>query len=170
MNTLLKIRILSKILFSRFTLFCAVVVFISSCQRGPSSGGVISGKDKKNSEINDGYSTQNTRNYTGSATEIENFQNNMTLDNYLKRVPGVLVRGDGARSQITIRGISTFVGDSSPLYVLNNSPFAGGFQELFYSINVNDIKSVSVLKDAASTGIYGSRATNGVIVIVLKNK
>jgi TonB-dependent SusC/RagA subfamily outer membrane receptor len=166
----MKIRSLSKILFSRFTLIVAVLMFFTSCKRVPSSGGVISSNEKKTTEINDGYTSQNTRNYTGSATEIENFQNNMTLDNYLKRVPGVLVRGEGARSQITIRGISSFVGDSSPLYVLNNSPFAGGFQELFYSINVNDIKSVSVLKDAASTGIYGSRATNGVIVIVLKNK
>ena len=70
--------------------------------------------------------------------------------------PGV----DGAT--INIRGIGTF-GNSSPLVLID------GIQGSFNSVNPNDIESISVLKDASSSAIYGSRAANGVILIVTKS-
>jgi TonB-dependent starch-binding outer membrane protein SusC len=119
-------------------------------------------------EINDGYTTSGTRNYTGSADEVKNTGNNMSLDLYLKGLAGVLVTGAGMSSRVTVRGENSFSSDTEPLFVINSNPISGGFSTAYQMINVNDIKSVSVLKDAASTGIYGVRGSNGVIVITLK--
>ena len=83
---------------------------------------------------------------------------------------GVGVDGDGARAKITIRGISSFFSSNDPLFVLNGVPFSGDFAALYNMLSPIDIKSVSVLKDASSTGIYGSRGANGVIVISLKKE
>ncbi len=122
--------------------------------------------------ISDGYSSQNNRSYTGAAEEIKNNGNNLTLDNYLRMVSGVSVNGDGANAQILIRGISTFAiaSSSEPLFVIDNTVVNSGFSSIYRMINPTDISSVSVLKDASSTGIYGSRGANGVIVINLKKK
>ncbi|MCP9748867.1 TonB-dependent receptor plug domain-containing protein [Lacihabitans sp. CS3-21] len=122
--------------------------------------------------ISDGYSSQNSKSYTGSADEIKDLGNNISLDNYLRRVAGVYVKGDGASAQISIRGVNTFspVTGSEPLFVIDNTVMNSNFSGIYQMVNPNDISSVSVLKDAASTGIYGARGANGVIVISLKKK
>ena len=61
-----------------------------------------------------------------------------------------------------IRGIASFRGNKSPLYIVD------GFAVSVSSIDVNDIESINVLKDASATSIYGARAANGVIVITTK--
>lgn len=72
----------------------------------------------------------------------------------------------GAAPQIMIRGFSTFVsGAGTPLYVVDGIPFDGNIAE----INPNDIASMSVLKDASSAALYGSRAANGVVLITTKS-
>lgn len=72
----------------------------------------------------------------------------------------------GAETSISIRGIGTFGnGDTSPLIVIDGVPVDQGFETL----NPSDIESVSILKDASSAAIYGSRAANGVILITTKN-
>lgn len=70
----------------------------------------------------------------------------------------------GASATIRIRGVGSLSGNSSPLYVVDGVPYDGDLN----SINPSDIKSMTVLKDAASASIYGSRAANGVIVITTK--
>ncbi len=70
----------------------------------------------------------------------------------------------GASPVIRIRGIGTVNGSSSPLYVLDGIPFEGNISDL----NPADIESISVLKDAASSALYGNRAANGVILITTK--
>jgi TonB-linked SusC/RagA family outer membrane protein len=68
----------------------------------------------------------------------------------------------GAKMQIRIRGVRSLTGDNDPLIVLDGIPFtAGNLQD----INPGDIKSIDVLKDASATAIYGSRGSNGVILI-----
>ncbi|MBP6619891.1 MAG: TonB-dependent receptor plug domain-containing protein [Leadbetterella sp.] len=128
--------------------------------------------NKEQKVISDGYSSQNTKGYTGAADQVKDLGNNITLDNYLRRVAGVSVKGDGSGAQILIRGVNTFspVSGSEPLFVVDNTVMSGGFSGVYQMINPNDISSVSVLKDASSTGIYGSRGANGVIVINLKKK
>ncbi len=67
----------------------------------------------------------------------------------------------GATMQIRIRGTRSLNATNDPLIVLDGIPFGGSLSD----INPNDIKSIDVLKDAASTAIYGSRGANGVVLI-----
>ena len=85
--------------------------------------------------------------------------------------PGVLSlhgvqtsNGNFTPSPIQIRGLSTFLANSAPLVVLNNFPYDGNIN----NINPNEIESITILKDAAAAAIWGARAGNGVIVIVMK--
>ena len=87
------------------------------------------------------------------------------------RVSGVKVSSSsgqpGTSSSIRIRGLSSVSGSSEPLYVVDGMPIAGN---LLASIDPDDIVSMEVLKDASSTGIYGSRAANGVVMITTRSK
>lgn len=79
------------------------------------------------------------------------------------------IRGQGTISQIGMGG-ANFKPDNDPLIVVDGFPISGYMLESdpFSSINPNDVESVTVLKDAAATSIYGARAANGVIVITTK--
>lgn len=70
----------------------------------------------------------------------------------------------GSSPSIIIRGVGTLNGSSSPLYVVDGVQYEGGLS----SLNQDDIESITVLKDAASTSLYGSRAANGVVLITTK--
>ncbi len=84
----------------------------------------------------------------------------------------------GAGFSVRIRGASSINGSNEPLYVLdgipllNGSPGGGGFggqdNDILSSLNFNDVESIEVLKDASATAIYGSRASNGVVLITTK--
>ena len=73
----------------------------------------------------------------------------------------------GASLQVLLRGISSRQGSNSPLYVVDGFPYgdAGALKQ----VNVNDIVSIEVLKDASAASIYGSRGANGVIMISTKS-
>ena len=70
----------------------------------------------------------------------------------------------GGNTRIQIRGISSMSGASKPLYVLDGMPYDGELN----SISPSDIESISVLKDAAASSLYGSRASDGVVMITTK--
>ena len=70
----------------------------------------------------------------------------------------------GSDPSIMIRGNGTINGSTSPLYVIDGVPFGGNISDL----NPADIESLTVLKDAASSALYGNRAANGVILITTK--
>lgn len=83
----------------------------------------------------------------------------------------------GARSSIRIRGVNSLTGGSQPLFVVDGVPIddssqsftqGGGALNPLTSINPESISSLTVLKDAAATAIYGSRGSNGVILITTK--
>jgi TonB-dependent SusC/RagA subfamily outer membrane receptor len=151
----------------KYILILPIFVFVAnSCINQKSNNNRESKVAPK--EISDGYSTTGTRNYTGSADELKNMGTNVPLDVYMRGLAGVNIEGTGARAKITIRGVNTFVSNPEPLFVVNNNALNGGFSSAYDMINVNDIKSVTVLKDAGSTSIYGVRGANGVIIITLK--
>lgn len=70
----------------------------------------------------------------------------------------------GSSPAIRIRGVGTLNTSAAPLYILDGIQYEGSIA----SINPNDISSITVLKDASSTALYGSRAANGVIIITTK--
>lgn len=93
-----------------------------------------------------------------------------SLDQILQgRVPGMSVISSsgqpGQAAAVVIRGIGSINGSTSPLYVMDGIPIEGGY---FQTINPQDIESVTVLKDASAKALYGSRGSNGVIVITTK--
>lgn len=70
----------------------------------------------------------------------------------------------GSVSTIRIRGFGSINGSQAPLYIVDDAPFGGSLND----INPNDIQSVTVLKDASATALYGARGANGVVVITTK--
>ena len=85
------------------------------------------------------------------------------------RVPGLYIEADGSptggNGRVLIRGLNT-LGDASPLYVIDGVPTKR--PQVFGSLNPTSIASVQVLKDAASASIYGSRSSNGIIIVTTK--
>lgn len=120
-----------------------------------------------------GYGTQKKMNVTGSVSAVNSEaleMRNVTKGSLalVGAMSGIAVRqlsgNPGKNSaEIRIRGLGTFSGaGSSPLILVD------GIESSIDNVNPNDIKSVSVLKDAASASIYGSRAANGVILVETK--
>ena len=128
-----------------------------------------------------GYGTVKKEDMTGSITAIKSEELNRgamvnTQDMLKGKVPGLhIIPGDGgpgSGSTIRIRGAASLNASNDPLIVIDGVPIAsdGGFgmSNPLDMINPNDIESFTVLKDASSAAIYGSRASNGVILITTK--
>ena len=100
---------------------------------------------------------------------ITDLNTDISLADYLKRFSGVMIRGSGSDAVVRVRSGGNSVNSSNePLFIVNGVEYFGGFSLLSESISTNNIKSVTVLKTASETGIYGMRGANGVIVIKLK--
>lgn len=127
-----------------------------------------------------GYGTTTVEDATGSLTSVGskdfNKGNIITPENLLNgRVAGLTVNtggGPGSGSTIRIRGGASLGASNDPLIVINGLPIdnntIGGSRSVLSTINPNEIESFTVLKDASATAIYGSRASNGVIIITTK--
>lgn len=130
------------------------------------------------------YNEQSKDSYTGSADPIDmkdiqgaprvSFQE--SLQGNAVGVQSVSPSGQpGGELNVRIRGIGSISAKSSPLYVIDGIPVVTGdisrlaeSSNMLAGINPNDIESITVLKDASATAIYGSRGANGVILITTK--
>ena len=128
-----------------------------------------------------GYGTVKKEDMTGSITAIKTEELNRgamvnTQDMLKGKVPGLNVipgdGGPGSGSTIRIRGAASLNASNDPLYIIDGVPVTSsagsGMANPLDLINPNDIESFSILKDASSAAIYGSRASNGVIIITTK--
>ena len=120
-----------------------------------------------------GYGVQKKRDVSTAVSSVkaEALANNPASDfrqALAGKMPGVQVTvpsGDPEGSvSIRVRGVSTVNAGSNPLYVVDGVPMERGFANL----NTNDIESIEVLKDASAAAIYGSRGSNGVILVTTK--
>ena len=119
-----------------------------------------------------GYTTQRKADLTGSVAVVNTEDLKTTSDPDPMRVlqgkvPGMTITATGSPSgvgTVRIRGIGSFNSSQDPLYIVDGVPTTRALN----SLNANDIESMQVLKDAASASIYGSRASNGVIIITTK--
>lgn len=143
--------------------------------------------------VSTGYQTVNRKDMVGSYTTVRAEDIMMpaysTIDQMLQgQVPGMMVLSSSARAgtspKIQIRGTSTVLGNSDPIWVVDGiiqddpisinatSDWAQDMKEIIGNqvswLNPNDIETITVLKDASATAVYGSRASNGVIVITTK--
>ena len=121
-----------------------------------------------------GYGTQRKSDVTGAITKFKDDKLDEApvsrLDQALQgKIAGVQVQNisseAGAAPVVTVRGISSIYAGANPLVVVDGQPVPDG---LAY-VNMSDIESVEVLKDAASAAIYGSRGASGVILITTKS-
>ncbi len=115
------------------------------------------------------FGTAKKETFTGSATTISKPAGLKPLSNITKAFEGasagVQINANsgqpGAGSDVRIRGFGSINYSSAPLYIVDGAPYVGDIS----SINPDDIEDMSILKDAASTALYGNRAANGVIII-----
>ncbi|GAB4093171.1 TonB-dependent receptor [Flaviaesturariibacter terrae] len=127
------------------------------------------------------YGTRRRGDLTSSVTQVtsKDFQKGFqpSAEQLIQgKVAGVQMTNGGGQagggSRIRIRGGSSLTASNDPLVVIDNVPVEGngvsGTGNLLSTINPNDIESMTVLKDASATALYGSRASNGVIIIVTK--
>ncbi len=119
-----------------------------------------------------GYGTQKKKDLTGSVVSVNSKEVRdlgiSRIDQGLAgRAPGVQVKEStgepGAAPQIRVRGIGSISAGVGPLYVIDGFP-----TDNIQTLNPNDIESMDILKDASATAIYGSRGSNGVIIINTK--
>ena len=119
------------------------------------------------------YGTVNKKDFTGSAASLDSKKlevrpvTNATnaLEGLTSGVQFTSASGQpGSSGSIRIRGFGSINADSAPLYVVDGVPFDGSIS----NINSDDIESITVLKDAASSALYGARAANGVVLITTK--
>ena len=128
-----------------------------------------------------GYGTVKKKDVTGSVSTVSskefNKGSNVTAENLLNgRVAGLTINAGGGApgsgTQIRIRGGSSLFASNDPLIVIDGLPIDSktgtGSTSFLASLNPNDIESFTVLKDASASAIYGSRASNGVIIITTK--
>ncbi len=127
-----------------------------------------------------GYGTQNRRELTGSVASLQTQTiKDQPVTNIVEgltgRVAGVLIQQNtgapGNAPSIKVRGLGSISAGNGPLIVVDGQPLnsggltnAGGLNQL----NPNDIEKIDVLKDASATAIYGSRGSNGVVMVTTK--
>ncbi len=119
-----------------------------------------------------GYQTVRKADLTGavsvvSTKSLETSSDSDPMRALQGKVPGMTVTANGSPAgtgSVRIRGIGSFNASQDPLFVIDGVPTTATLN----SLNMNDIESMQVLKDAASASIYGSRAANGVIIITTK--
>ena len=130
------------------------------------------------------YGTTTKASFTGSAAVMKDKDMSAAKSSLVKSLEGKMAgvnigasTGDpGSDQKVLIRGIGSISGSTQPLYVVdgvaitNSNMQSSGLrgQSILASINPNDIESMTVLKDAAASSLYGSRAANGVIIITTK--
>ncbi|WP_298352710.1 TonB-dependent receptor [uncultured Dokdonia sp.] len=121
-----------------------------------------------------GYGTQSRTKITGAVGKVKNEDLDQIAvgtanEALVGQVAGLNIQATegeaGSNATINIRGVGSIAGDSGPLLVVDGVVLDADFLN---TVDVNDIDSVEVLKDAASAAIYGSRASGGVIIITTK--
>lgn len=120
-----------------------------------------------------GYGTQKKSDITGTVTSLpkgrlENAPNINIAQAIQGSVPGIMIQQSAAGAApsevIMIRGRNSILADNSPLIVVDGIPYGGSISD----ISPNDIQSIEILKDASAAAIYGSRGSNGVILLTTK--
>lgn len=127
-----------------------------------------------------GYGTQRSQDVTGSVatvdqSSIKNVPVSTIDQKMVGQIAGVQIQqvsgAPGAGTSVKIRGSGSLGAGNEPLYVVDGMPYSSGMNQTLNPltfIDPNNIESITVLKDASSTAIYGSRGANGVIMITTK--
>ena len=130
-----------------------------------------------------GYGTAKAKDLTGSVSrlgrkDIEMAPMTSSISGMLQgKASGVNVMISSASPtspvSVVIRGQSSLSGDGQPLWIIDGVPqyssgISGDVSNTLYNLNLNDVQSIDILKDASATAIYGSRAANGVVIVTTR--
>lgn len=156
-------------LLRTFRLLLAVIVGVglAGCA---SSQSASSGRE---GTVHTGYGAQKESDVTSATSKIdaedERSETATDLSDLLRgQAAGVQVERSSGGIRVTIRGTSTIYGDSTPLYVVDGMPVEARFDGTV-PVHPHDVQSITILKDAGATSLYGSQGANGVIVIETKD-
>ena len=144
-------------IMSRVVLPCSLFIGLASgCASGGAKGGASNDSPSGRSIV--------------TSEDLERSPGQSFETVLMSKVPGILVsRGPDGGISIQIRGASSLSSSTEPLFIVDGTPFQAGPGGSLTGINPFDIESIEVLKDAASTTMYGVRGANGVIVIKTKH-
>lgn len=150
-----------------FTLFALLAVACSSPGLPPAG--------PKPGETDIGYDTKPTEKTTGAVTTVPTEKTGanrpFTLEELLRgKVAGLQVlRGPGGTTVYRIRGQNSLLSDKEPLFVVDGVQMNSlGAERAISGLTLSDIRQVDVLKDVASTSVYGTAAAGGVILITTR--
>jgi TonB-dependent starch-binding outer membrane protein SusC len=133
-----------------------------------------SSESNLNEVVVTGYTTERKKDLTGAVSvvsikEIKDIPSGNPMQSLQGRVPGLYIESDGnpnpTNRKILIRGLNT-LGNTDPLYVIDGVPTKR--PTVFQNLNPDAIESIQILKDASAASIYGSRASNGVVIVTTK--
>lgn len=155
-----------KALHTFFTILTFVFFF------GCSSTQQVTGPTDQPSEkvVDTGYEQALAKDVNQSNIMVEpnkDRKSNLSLEDMLRRLPGVSVSGRGPNARVKVQGAESFMSGTDPLFVLNGMALGTNYAQLHSHVNPNDITSLTVLK-GADAAIYGTRAANGVILVRTK--
>jgi len=98
---------------------------------------------------------------------VDEYNSMRTLADFLRRVPGIVVTGQGQQTRVEIHGVSSFYSSTEPLYVIDGEPAGTVYAHVASLVPAQHIDYVKVLKGSEAT-LYGVKGGNGVILIVTK--
>jgi TonB-dependent starch-binding outer membrane protein SusC len=153
--------------FARRCTLAWVVVTLAACHSTQNGSKVATPKP---SDVHVGYGAQaardvNTAVSSASGDKMRSNSPRTVTDMLVGRFPGVEVRQlPNGSATIRIRGTRSFRSNEEPLIVVDGIPQHGGAQVLM-DLSPRDVESIEVLKDGAATSVFGSRGSNGVILV-----
>ncbi len=159
--------------WSAVFLATSLLLFAPGCKSTQSTSKTNIANAPEEEQVDIGYGTVDRDKVVGSVATIDGDEAQdvqpVTLADMLRgKVAGVQVNEvAGGGIQVRIRGTRSFMGGNDPLYVVDDMAIQVP-DGILYHINPRDVESISVLKDASATAIYGSRGANGVILIKTK--
>ncbi len=160
----------SLVLYSRICLVLLASAVFAACSSTRSTGS--SQQNHPPQIVDTGYKRSDSANANQSNIMMsanEDKQSNLSLNELIQRLPGVRIQsGRGAYATFIVGGTaSSFMADTSPLFVVNGNVIGTDYSNVYTLVNPNDVVSMSVLKGSDAT-IYGTRGANGVILIRTK--
>ncbi len=97
--------------------------------------------------------------------EVHVNEPNVHLDEYLDRLSGVQVRGNGRSADVNIRGATSFELDTTPLFIIDNVRMGNDFGQIYDIVDMTKVNNIRVIRSSRATTLYGSDGAHGAIVI-----
>ncbi|MGF1669642.1 MAG: TonB-dependent receptor plug domain-containing protein [Balneolaceae bacterium] len=135
------------------------------------SGIVLSAcsSSKRTTEYRSGALTDYNKDASkNSKDNIVIFESNISLIDHLRRIPGLHINRRGGETLIMVRGMQSIYGNNSALFVVNGRPIGTSFNQLESTVDVTDIRRISVLRGSEASQRYGLQASAGAILITTK--